>query len=234
MAPAWWLAGWADWWLRHGRLAQQGCRGRGLARCQALLPPGSCPLAEHPLTRRPTTSLRPPRPPAAAPWRPSCSTCRRTSGKCTARRYGTVPHVLLSAVCRRPLPAARCPLGAPPAWLNAARPAAFLPSPPRPGVQHEVQSALPKIVTAGFKAVRLIYYFTAGVQEVGGRWAPTSAQAALWVDATDRGGCVLRICVLAAHAACSACLPASPCHHGASARPSPTTGPSPLCVLCVL
>ncbi|EFN55221.1 hypothetical protein CHLNCDRAFT_56178 [Chlorella variabilis] len=32
--------------------------------------------------------------------------------------------------------------------------------------EHEVQSALPKIVTAGFKAVRLIYYFTAGVQEV--------------------------------------------------------------------
>lgn len=32
--------------------------------------------------------------------------------------------------------------------------------------ENEVQSALPKIVTAGFKAVRLIYYFTAGVQEV--------------------------------------------------------------------
>ena len=33
-------------------------------------------------------------------------------------------------------------------------------------LQNEIQSALPKIVTAGFKAVRLIYYFTAGVQEV--------------------------------------------------------------------
>ncbi|KAL4858911.1 Obg-like ATPase 1 [Chlorella vulgaris] len=32
--------------------------------------------------------------------------------------------------------------------------------------ENDVQSALPKIVTAGFKAVRLIYYFTAGVQEV--------------------------------------------------------------------
>lgn len=32
--------------------------------------------------------------------------------------------------------------------------------------QNEVQSALGKIVTAGFRAVRLIYYFTAGVQEV--------------------------------------------------------------------
>ncbi|KAL4439237.1 hypothetical protein ABPG77_004139 [Micractinium sp. CCAP 211/92] len=32
--------------------------------------------------------------------------------------------------------------------------------------ENETQSALPKIVTAGFKAVRLIYYFTAGVQEV--------------------------------------------------------------------
>jgi ribosome-binding ATPase YchF (GTP1/OBG family) len=35
-------------------------------------------------------------------------------------------------------------------------------------LQNDVQSALPKIVTAGFKAVRLIYYFTAGVQEVTG------------------------------------------------------------------
>ena len=41
-------------------------------------------------------------------------------------------------------------------------------------LQNEIQSALPKIVTAGFKAVRLIYYFTAGVQEVGGR-VPVSA-----------------------------------------------------------
>lgn len=32
--------------------------------------------------------------------------------------------------------------------------------------EHEVQSALPKIITAGFKAVRLIYYFTAGQVEV--------------------------------------------------------------------
>ena len=37
--------------------------------------------------------------------------------------------------------------------------------------QNEVQSALAKIVTAGFKAVRLIYYFTAGVQEVSCRGA---------------------------------------------------------------
>lgn len=34
--------------------------------------------------------------------------------------------------------------------------------------QNAVISALPKIVTAGFKAVNLIYYFTAGVVEVGG------------------------------------------------------------------
>lgn len=32
---------------------------------------------------------------------------------------------------------------------------------PRP-LQNDVQSAVPKIITAGFKAVRLIYYFTAG------------------------------------------------------------------------
>ena len=36
----------------------------------------------------------------------------------------------------------------------------------RAAPQNELASALPKIVTAGFKAVRLIYYFTAGVQEV--------------------------------------------------------------------
>ena len=40
------------------------------------------------------------------------------------------------------------------------------PSPARRLLQNEIQSALPKIVTAGFKAVRLIYYFKAGVQEV--------------------------------------------------------------------
>lgn len=39
-------------------------------------------------------------------------------------------------------------------------------SPSPAALQNDVQSALPKIVTAGFKAVRLIYYFTAGVQEV--------------------------------------------------------------------
>lgn len=44
---------------------------------------------------------------------------------------------------------------------------AFSPVPAAPAPQNETQSALAKIVTAGFKAVRLIYYFTAGVQEVG-------------------------------------------------------------------
>lgn len=35
-----------------------------------------------------------------------------------------------------------------------------------PRLQNGVQSALPKIITAGFKAVQLIYYFTAGQVEV--------------------------------------------------------------------
>ena len=33
-------------------------------------------------------------------------------------------------------------------------------------MQNEVVSMLPKIITAGFKAIRLIYFFTAGEDEV--------------------------------------------------------------------
>ena len=33
-------------------------------------------------------------------------------------------------------------------------------------MQNEAQSALPKIITTGFKAIRLIYFFTAGEDEV--------------------------------------------------------------------
>ena len=33
-------------------------------------------------------------------------------------------------------------------------------------LQNEVQSALPKIITNGFKAIQLIYFFTAGEDEV--------------------------------------------------------------------
>ena len=33
-------------------------------------------------------------------------------------------------------------------------------------LQHELQSALPKIITTGFKHIQLIYFFTAGEDEV--------------------------------------------------------------------
>lgn len=33
-------------------------------------------------------------------------------------------------------------------------------------VEHETQSALPKIITTGFRAIHLIYFFTAGADEV--------------------------------------------------------------------
>lgn len=33
-------------------------------------------------------------------------------------------------------------------------------------LQNEVQSVLPKIITTGFRAIRLIYFFTAGEDEV--------------------------------------------------------------------
>ena len=36
----------------------------------------------------------------------------------------------------------------------------------RATMQNEVVSMLPKIITAGFKAIRLIYFFTAGEDEV--------------------------------------------------------------------
>jgi hypothetical protein len=56
-------------------------------------------------------------------------------------------------------------LALPPANIFLLAPASA-PRLPACLLQNEIQSALPKIVTAGFKAVRLIYYFTAGVQEV--------------------------------------------------------------------
>lgn len=99
-----------------------------------------------------------------------------------------------------------------------------------PALQNEVQSALPKIVTAGFKAVRLIYYFTAGVQEVGGHpagrscgsmarfpfhWPVSPACSALWRPSSSHH-------------------PTSPYHHHhhpAHAR-DPTAQPPPLQVRC--
>ena len=33
-------------------------------------------------------------------------------------------------------------------------------------LQNELQSALPKIITTGFRAIQLIYFFTAGDDEV--------------------------------------------------------------------
>ena len=106
-----------------------------------------------------------------------CTACQmeslRALCRCCAAHLWTLPRPALPeehAPWSAGLPRCLHPSAAAAAAADLCRNACcFTPPPPPPLLlppQNALASALPKIVTAGFKAVQLIYYFTAGVVEV--------------------------------------------------------------------
>ena len=87
-------------WLLSTRVGVVASSSPCVARCSSLIPRTHAPTRRTAATRSS---------PSAAPWRPSCWTCPRTSGRCTARRYDCPRYWRYSAAtfggsarCRRP------------------------------------------------------------------------------------------------------------------------------------